>query len=1231
MRKNLLLTCLLTLIATFGMAQEISKFPITLTTADGLPGNFVVQNYMYKSKVYNLEEPVQTLRFTVCSTNTVESLGKNNHDGLSAYNGPGFPFFTMSEFRIYNGEGKQIEYVASSNSEDPNDGGGIAILNDGKENQHFHTNYGKRVVDQFPYEYHYVEFELAEPVSSFSFNWNTRSKYYKNLITYMGITAGDLYLPFPEQEFELGEKVTDVEELAEEGALFVLRGAADPYSYEYTFTSNKVSAEVTNYYEIPGNLYMHSPYGGSITPSATSVFYLIPDIELPNTYKLCWLHNGRYILSHELTRHTGDPLAEYASWTKNIMEAASIEFANDETVEGNFTLSLENQYRFFGYHGYGRMNLATKEGDEMPLIEDIPATYNWEIYKASINGAAITAQLQSEIDEADKRIAAIGGKVEDYDDGEYDALVEALNDAKAAVADPAVPASDIISMKTNLNKLTAAYAAVGIWSYVDSITTIEEAVQNEEITLISGTDWEAGAYSEEAFQAMVDISGSIQLVVERCESLADVDAAINEIYAAIASFWATEIPEDATIVELPFRVGRIEDGLPGINSNSVWVWESPKYYLTEEVDQLRFTVFNTKMRRTFSGSDKVFVCINEFELYDLNGKKINLTAENFSTNSCADGDGAGIAGLCDGGKDTDTGKHFHSLWGANSNYTYDGSEYFYLDIQLPKTISGFQFVQYARGNGWDDVPIDFAFGYGEETVTPEDVVFPDIYDPYETKIGEQITDASEITDDGLYALVGLINCAPEGNGEGYEKYYTSNVVYGTEVGAPIAFTITKTGDEDGTFYIRSLADSKYWSGVIDNDGWMSGNTTLNVAEAGKFHIVPNADARVEAEKEAFDNTFAIYMYNDTVQRLNKNYPEEIDSTQATPHPYIVVQDWGNNTGYFSIPSLKYNDFDGEGEWYIYKITMRNPYLYWLQSAYKTAAGYNFEVSAKDPGYYSEASVGPFVNALAKAQLAIDTEDNEVAKEALIALDATIASVATAEVNPMVPGVYVIETAYKNFGSEKKAICSYFNEFDKTTDALSDYNLWWTTISSDWKDAPIYFQFEFIPATDSEQVQIWLEDSVITAEQAENAYFIRSLDINQYVGTSIDGDRSHDIGFTVEPEEPYIVRSRGNYKFDIWHPSHANNSLHMEDNAGKPASDIVYWVGTSEPSQWHLHYIGDPTSIGGAIADDAEGDEVVSVSYYTVGGAAIAAPVQGINIEKTVYSNGVVKTRKIFVK
>ena len=102
MKKNLLLTCLLTLIAALGMAQTKATFPITLTEAEGLPGPFVVQNYLFKSEVYEMDKPVQKIRMTVCNTNTANNVGRGSHDGISAYQGPGQPFFTMSEVRFFD-------------------------------------------------------------------------------------------------------------------------------------------------------------------------------------------------------------------------------------------------------------------------------------------------------------------------------------------------------------------------------------------------------------------------------------------------------------------------------------------------------------------------------------------------------------------------------------------------------------------------------------------------------------------------------------------------------------------------------------------------------------------------------------------------------------------------------------------------------------------------------------------------------------------------------------------------------------------------------------------------------------------------------------------------------------------------------------------------------------------------------------------------------------------------
>ena len=54
--------------------------------------------------------------------------------------------------------------------------------------------------------------------------------------------------------------------------------------------------------------------------------------------------------------------------------------------------------------------------------------------------------------------------------------------------------------------------------------------------------------------------------------------------------------------------------------------------------------------------------------------------------------------------------------------------------------------------------------------------------------------------------------------------------------------------------------------------------------------------------------------------------------------------------------------------------------------------------------------------------------------------------------------------------------------------------------------------------------------------------------------------------------------------------------------------------------------GDATGI-----ESVESVEVISSTYYTLGGAKVAAPVKGINIVKSVLSNGKVKVQKVFVK
>ena len=83
-------------------------------------------------------------------------------------------------------------------------------------------------------------------------------------------------------------------------------------------------------------------------------------------------------------------------------------------------------------------------------------------------------------------------------------------------------------------------------------------------------------------------------------------------------------------------------------------------------------------------------------------------------------------------------------------------------------------------------------------------------------------------------------------------------------------------------------------------------------------------------------------------------------------------------------------------------------------------------------------------------------------------------------------------------------------------------------------------------------------------------------------------------------------------------------------AGTNGSVVNWTGGAGTASSWTIRFVDDTeeTSIDNLVV---EGAEVVSVAYFTPAGAAIPAPVKGVNIVVTVYSNGVVEAKKKVVK
>ena len=1200
MRKNLLLTCLLTLVAAFGMAQS-ATLPIVITKADGLPGKFAGANYGFTSKLYTLDEAVSTLRLTVVSTNTLEA-SENLSNGLSSGWGTGFPFIGLAELRVLDADGKSVAYTATSNAGSTNEGpieninNGLLITADGGQD-YFHSTYAKGAC---PQAYHYVEMELSAPVKEFKLEWFTRFNYHQNMPTYVGITAGEEFLPFPEQSFTLGEQVTTVEDFAQEDALFVI----ESNSVEYTYPDNdRTEPTVGGFY--------HSPYGAAKTASAASVVRFIPVAD--NTYKIMWVNTGQYISNSE---------PETTSWlqqTPSMKDAGLFSFEACDSVTGDFYITMKNGGYILAADALGKMRIAVNS-DTLDRISSRPQAFNFTIHKANINGAAIASQLEELVVDAKAMLDVVGGLTK-YDEGQYEAITAAIEAAEEAMANSSVAAGEVLSAKYTLETTLPAYAVLGINVYADSIDAIISAIESEELLLSQAPDWVEGSYPAGSDEILEMARDEALIVFDTYQTIEDVNAGIDAAIAAIDAFWASKI---ANVKTLPFRLGVTADGLPGeLQSYGGWRWESPVYNLAGETDVLRFTIINTNNGACYSGTSYVFPTLAEFELYDAQGVKMELTEECFSSNSVvpAGVDGQGIAGLCDG----NTGTYYHAAWsGQDSAYALNPT-YVYIEVALPEPISTFKYVQYGRSNGVN-TPTDFIISAGEE-VNPDDVA---LEYGYSVELGAQITDPAQLVDGEFYAIQGLYSCDPVncfGSEPEKPHFFSGSTVYGNTLAAPAVFQITKTGDEDGSFHIRSIKDGNYWVRTTDSRGWGDASTTDNAAEAAKVLITPRGN-------DGLPGSLVLYEVDDTMHR-------DVDGTD-TATPYLIFQDWGSNLASFSVPSLDANDADGEGEWYIYKVNMDAPHCYWLSELMPKADKYKNLQVGTDPGYYTQESIGAFAASYAQAKEAMEKNDDAVAKSVIEPLTTALNNISNAETNPVTAGKYVFETAYATFKENlgvSKALYSFQNNApgNQYIGQYPNKMYWGTYDVATPDDIHENFHFELIPASQDSIIAVWRASNLISETDSINAFWIKSVSNGCYlVGAE---DYSRPIGLSTEKLTPWIIRSQGEYAFDIFSPCGTSylgyRSLHLGGHGGGTGEkgDVVTWTGGDGASKFYLRKVGVETSIGGnvVINGNEQGDEVVSVSYYTVGGAAVSTPVKGVNIVKKIYKNGAVETTKMLVK
>ena len=727
--KHFLLTALMALVAITTSAQY-STWPVTITTADGLPGTVeIIDDFegdslvTFITEMYKFEEPIMKLRMTVVSTNTFDAQ-KNSYNGTTGGNGPAFPNFTISELKILKSNGKGTNFTATSNAASKNSGAYLDYINDAIYETNFATT---SYMGDCPQAYHYIEFEFEEPMSEFRIRWHSQLNKLDYIPTHIGLTPGTEYLPYPEQEFTLGEKVTSVEGLGK-GGVYVIEGHAPSYTHSFTGTTRTY----------PGGGFWHSPYGSHVTPNAASAVYLIPVTGKSDTYKVAWLNNNHFLKANE-------PIDNIYNWTDNEVDAAFVKIVPCDSVNGDFILTVSDSL-IIGHDAIGRMVLTEHKAEKMNRSR--PTAWNFSIHKVSLNASAIGFVLQDVIDRTEERLERLG-IYDEYDCGcNYSDIVAEIEKGRNLLNSSDATSTEIINARNRINELIVEFSSLDMYTYVDSIAWMLEMIENDELATSSAPNWVIGTYPINLMNSLLKLSDKAILKMDQFHCLGEIDNMIAELEAALDKFWAYKIEEFTT---LPIRIDE-NDGLPGIvqesnGSNVGYVWESPIYIFDKEITSFRLTVFETNTGNKYGDYD--YFSLGELQLYDMSGNLVPLTADCFKTNSVVPNFGAGIKGLCDGYLYT----YFSSAIseGQDPNgYTGTG-EYPYIEVTLPTPLSAFSYRQYGRSTGLNctDTPVKFAIGEAGVALTPDG-----------TSIGSVEADSDEVVSVTYYNVSGASSATP---------------------------------------------------------------------------------------------------------------------------------------------------------------------------------------------------------------------------------------------------------------------------------------------------------------------------------------------------------------------------------------------------------------------------------------------------------------------------------------
>ena len=310
---------------------------------------------------------------------------------------------------------------------------------------------------------------------------------------------------------------------------------------------------------------------------------------------------------------------------------------------------------------------------------------------------------------------------------------------------------------------------------------------------------------------------------------------------------------------------------------------SPLYRAQGKVEKLRFTVNRTM------GYTKYF-CLSEFELYDANGNKIELSASSFKSNADHNTlnpnhpDGGSYGALVDG----QMGTYFHSAW-LNMP-----AEDHWIEVTLPNGgYDTFWFRMLSRAYSTENGVInDQSHTFPGEMVLTTSVALVEIEQP----------DVPELDNASLYHVT---------------LPYRENVSWAVAQGGQALSINTLLG------LVSDGADSRQQFAFISNDG----GTTHYLYHPAELKYVNKDGSLGTAAKDAvyfkrgvYPGTFVVYF--DNAHFINTNEKDGLIINEWGPGGRMGTADGGNSckitaVGWFDMTGIDF--FSGEGTGCVQKV------------------------------------------------------------------------------------------------------------------------------------------------------------------------------------------------------------------------------------------------------------------------------------------------------------------------